>query len=297
MRTMEPLEALHEAGLIASKIRDRIASKVKTGKKIIELCDEADKLIADMGGKPAFPINIDVNHVAAHYTSPLGDNSTIPSNSLVKIDLGVHVDGYIADTATTVCLDPLMNHLVDASEAGLNAAINSVKSGVRASEVGAAIENAIKIRGLQPIRNLTGHKMARFVVHAGKSIPNIGGRNGHRLEEGDVYAIEPFSVPNTADGLVQDGAPSNIYRFLKKRNVSDSARSMLKFIQEEYRTLPFASRWVLRKFEGREKDFRELFESKCLMSYPQLIERSRAPVAQAEHTVIVRRDGCEVTTA
>jgi methionyl aminopeptidase len=99
--------------------------------------------------------------------------------------------------------------------------------------------------------------------------------------------------------MVQDGPPSNIYRVLKKRNMKGAAKDLFKYIQTEYRTLPFASRWVLTKFPGEkgEAAFEELLKTKCIASYPQLLERTRAKVAQAEHTVIVTSNGCEVTTA
>jgi methionyl aminopeptidase len=138
------------------------------------------------------------------------------------------------------------------------------------------------------------------VVHAGQSIPNVSGARGHRLQAGDVYAIEPFSVPPGSEGVVTDGPPSNIYRFQKRRKVGgDETKRMLRFVQSEFRTLPFASRWVLRRFPGPGgvEAFSELQRSKCVYSYPQLVERGRAPVAQAEHTVIVTEDGCVITTA
>ncbi|RLI09949.1 type II methionyl aminopeptidase, partial [Candidatus Bathyarchaeota archaeon] len=146
----------------------------------------------------------------------------------------------------------------------------------------------------------TGHKVTRYIVHAGSVIPNVASIDGHRLEAGEVYAVEPFTTLPEAAGEVVDGPPGHIYAFQKKRSVrGEAAKKMLKFIQRQYRTLPFASRWVLRRFPGPEgRDaFAELVRSRCLHAYPQLIERSRRPVAQAEHTVIVTEDGCEVTTA
>jgi methionyl aminopeptidase len=297
---LEPEDALMKAGGIASRIRNEVSSRVKAGTPIIEICDFVEGTMREMGGVPAFPCNVDVNQVAAHYTSPVEDRSTIPEGSLVKVDIGVHVDGYIADTATTVCLDPRLEGMVEAAEAGLSAAVSMVRAGVVSTDIGGAIERAIKARGYSPIRNLTGHRMARYVVHAGQSIPNIPEGRGHVLREGEVYAIEPFSVPPDAAGLVVDGAPSNIYLFRKKRKIrSDAAKRMLKFVQAEYRTMPFASRWVLGRFPGTEgvDAFAELQRTKCVYSYPQLVERSRALVAQAEHTVIVTEKGCVVTTA
>ena len=296
---MEPYDALHEAGRIAAKVRDTTIAEINPGMKVEYICDLVVKRVEDLGGKMAFPCNVDIDHVAAHYCAPINDQTVIPERSLVKLDVGVHVDGYIADTARTVCFDPSLNYLVEAAEAGLNAAINTIKPGIRASEVGAAIEDAIKSHGARPISNLTGHKLARYVVHAGHSIPNINGLDYHTLQEGDVYAVEPFAVPPNADGKVIDGPPSNIYRFQKKRSLHGISKKMLKHIQDEYRTLPFASRWVIRKFNTSEGNsaFQELLKTKCVMSYPQLLEKTRAKVAQAEHSVIITKDGCEVTTA
>jgi methionyl aminopeptidase len=299
MLNMDPGDALRDAGRIASKVRDTVAKDIKPGVLVVDLCDRVNSMVADMGGRMAFPTNVDIDQVAAHYCSPVGDTTTIPERSLVKLDVGVHVDGYIADTAKTVCLDPSLQYLVDSAEAGLRAAINTIRPGVRANEVGASIEHAIRANGSRPIRNLTGHKLARYIVHAGASIPNVSGLDSHEISEGDVYAIEPFAVPLNADGVVVDGPPSNIYRMIKKRNVKGTlSKAMLKHIQEEYRTLPFASRWVLREYPGNEGEsaFQELLRRKCISGYPQLLERSRAKVAQAEHSVIIIEGGCEVTT-
>lgn len=296
---MEELEALWRAGAIASQVRRRVKSLVKPDVRLIEICEEVERWIKELGGKPAFPCNVDVDHVAAHYTSPPGDESKVREGTLVKVDIGVHVDGYIADTAVTVCLDPELEYLVEAAEEALREGIATIRAGVKASEVGAAIEEAMRRRGARTISNLTGHKVARYIVHAGSVIPNVSTLDGQRLEVGEVYAVEPFSTPPEADGVVVNGPPSHIYIYRKKRSVKGLARRMVRYIQAEYRTLPFASRWVLRAFTGVEAQeaFNSLVEVGCLHSYPQLLERSHAPVAQAEHTVIVTQEGCEVTTS
>lgn len=296
---MDPLDALRKAGKIASAVRNKTIKEIKPGVKVVDICDIVNQRVAELGGKMAFPTNVDIDNVAAHYCSPINDQTIIPENSLVKLDIGVHVDGYIADTAVTKCFDSELEYLVEAAKAGLDAAINTIRPGIKANEVGAAIEEAITHKGARPISNLTGHKLSRYLVHAGSSIPNINGYDSHEIREGDVYAMEPFAVPKTADGLVIDGAPSNIYRLVKKRNVKGKVKTMMKYIQSEYKSLPFASRWVHRKFKGPDgvAAFNELLKTKTIMSYPQLIEKTRAKVAQAEHSVIVTEDGCEVTTA
>lgn len=288
-----------EAGRIASRVRKEARFEVEVGRPIIEICDFVERRTRELGGRSAFPCNVDIDKVAAHYTSPVGDELVIPDGSLVKVDIGVHIDGYIADTATTICLNPGLDDMVKAAEAGLDAAIKNLRAGVSSSEIGALIERAIRARGYIPIRNLTGHMMSRYMVHAGKSIPNVSSMPGDMIQEGEVYAVEPFSVPPNAAGVVTDGPSSNIYIFQKKRSVKGLAKRMVKFIQSQYRTMPFASRWVLRKYPGSEgaEAFSELLRSRCLYAYPQLVERSQAPVAQAEHTMIVTEDGCVVTTA
>ncbi len=296
---MEAEEQYIRAGKIAAKVREQIRGEVKPGVKAIDICERVENLTRQLGGSVAFPCNVDINQVAAHYASPVGDQTTIQQGQMVKVDIGVHVDGYIADTAVTVCLDPALTQMVKAAEEALAVAIKMVKAGARVSDIGATIEHTIKNRGFRPIRNLTGHKLSRYIVHAGRSIPNVAGYELHRLEEDEVYAIEPFTVLNNAVGEVRDGPPSHIYRFEKKRSLEGVTKQMLSFIQQEYRTLPFASRWVLTRFPGPEGQnaFTDLIGARCIMGYPQLLEKSGGPVAQAEHTVIVQRDGCLVTTS
>ncbi|MBS7619804.1 type II methionyl aminopeptidase [Candidatus Bathyarchaeota archaeon] len=289
-----------KSGEIACKVRERARDYVKVGSKVIDVCEKVETWIKELGGLPAFPCNVDINEIAAHYTSPWDDSSIIPPDSLVKIDIGVHIDGYPADTAVTVCFNPELNRLVEAAEMALEAGIRSIKADVKASEVGYAIENTIRSMGLKPIRNLTGHKMARYVIHAGEIIPNVSTLDGHKLREGEVYAVEPFTTLLDASGEVRDGPSGYIFQFQKKRAIEGKlSKEILKMIQTRYRTLPFASRWIMREFPKSEAKgaLEELLRSKCIHAYPQLIEMKNRPVAQAEHTLIVTKDGCEVTTA
>jgi methionyl aminopeptidase len=296
---MDVEEQYYKAGKIAATVREQIKTEVKPGVKAIDISERVESMTRQLGGAIAFPCNVDINQVAAHYAPPIGDQTIIQQGQVVKVDIGVHVDGYIADTAVTVCLDPALGPMVKAAEEALAVAVKMVKAGVRASDIGATIEHTIKNRGFKPIRNLTGHKLSRYIVHAGRSIPNVAGYDLHRLEEGEVYAIEPFSVLSNAVGEVRDGAPSHIYRFEKKRNLEGTGKQMLAFIQQEYRTLPFCSKWLLQRFPGSDGQMalQDLLASRCIMSYPQLIEKSGGPVAQAEHTVVVTKEGCRVTTS
>jgi methionyl aminopeptidase len=260
-----------------------------------------EQRIRDFGGKPAFPVNVGINDVAAHYTSPPGDTLTIPAASLVKVDFGVHVDGYVTDTSVTVCLDPRFEPLAQAADEALQNAIRAFKPGVKLSEIGRVVQTTITRFGLRPISNLTGHKIERYNIHAGKSVPNVlaMGMNGTKIEEGEVFAIEPFVTLAKAQGAVTNGSSAYIYRFVKPKGATtEDSKKVLAFIQANFSTLPFASRWLEKGFprEVGKKAIQDLIRNKCLSAYPVLVEATGNPVAQSEHTVLVNRDGATVLT-
>jgi methionyl aminopeptidase len=291
-------EAHREAGRIAAEVRARARNFVKINGKLIDICEKVEEWTRELGGAPAFPCNISINEVAAHYTSPIDDKKVVPEKSVVKVDIGAHVDGYIADTAVTVCFNPEYDRLVKAAEGGLQAAIEVLRAGIRAYEVGAVIEKRIREWGFKPIWNLTGHMVSRYNVHAGETIPNVPSlMNRQKLAAGDVYAIEPFTTLPTAAGEIVNGEEGHIYLFLRKRPLrSNVAKEMLDHIFSSYRTLPFTDRWVFHRFPRDEDStaFRLLLSAKCIQAYPVLVEKSKGPVAQAEHTVLIKENGCQV---
>ena len=287
------------AGKIAAEARQEARRIVHEGMPIIDLCEKTESLIREKGGKPAFPCNVSVDEVAAHYTSPPHDKQTIPEGSIVKIDVGVHMDGYIADTAVTVCFNPEYGNLVQSAEEALRKAVEILRPGLFISRFGSVIQKTIENRGLRPVSNLTGHKIERFSLHAGKSLPNVFHVSTARVGVGEVYGVEPFVTVANAAGKVESGSESYIFRFLKQKSLkSPHAKRLLKYIKENFRTLPFTERWLQQCIppDHYEASFSELLSSKSLMSYPVFVEVSRKPVAQAEHTVLIVEDGCLVLT-
>jgi methionyl aminopeptidase len=274
-------------------------SYVREGMPIIDVCEKTENLIREKGGKPAFPCNVSINEIAAHYTSPPNDKKRIPEKSIVKLDLGVHIDGYVTDSEITICFNPEYRSLVKTAEQALKAAINIVHPGISTSKLGAIIEKTIKSRGFKPISNLTGHQIGRYLIHAGTSIPNVSRISFSKIKLGGIYAIEPFVTLPNAVGKVKNGEQVAIFRFLKRRSLKNPyAKQLVEHIEKNFRTLPFAERWlqnVVPKEHYREA-FQELLSSKALMSYPIFIEASGKPVAQAEHTVLIVEDGCVVLT-
>ncbi len=284
------LEKYREAGRILKIVRAEAADMIRVGNSLLEVAEFVEKKTIELGGRPAFPCNISRNQEAAHATPKAGDQDVF-GNDMVKLDLGVHVDGYIADSAITVDLSG-NSDIVKASEEALAAAIDLMKPGVSTGEVGAAIEERIRSYGLHPITNLTGHGLSQYEAHDNPSVPNKHVEGGVILKEGDVLAIEPFATNGT--GLVHDGSWAEIYSLIKKKPVRlPAVRNVLKQV-EAYRELPFAKRWL--ESDKLEFSLIQLEKAGILHSYPVLVESAGGLVSQAEHTVIITRDGCEVTT-
>jgi methionyl aminopeptidase len=266
---------------------------------IIDVCEKVEGTIRAKGGKPAFPCNVSINEVAAHYTSPPGDTMRIPEGSTVKVDLGVHVDGYVTDTAFTTAFSAEGRSMANTAEYALKTAIESIHGDMATGKIGAIIETAIKNRGFKPISNLTGHSVGRYLIHAGTSIPNVSQLSLTKVKTGEVFAIEPFVTQIDAIGRVDDSPQVTIYRFVKARTLkSQSAKKLLEHIEVNFRTLPFAERWLIGAVsaEQHKNAFEELISSKSITGYPVFVEASKKPVAQAEHTVLIKEDGCEVLT-
>lgn len=292
-------------GKIASKVREDAVNYVKEDMKVLDLVEFVENEIIRLGGGIAFPCNVSVNEITAHYTSPSGDETIIKSGDVVKIDLGAHVDGYIADTAVSVLVgddipDALREkheNMILASQEGLENGINAIRAGVEIGKVGEIIGKTINDRGFNPISNLAGHSIDQWILHAGLSIPNIKENNPHKLEEGDVIAIEPFATDGI--GRVTDTNETYIFKFLRDRPMRLlHARRALKIIKEEYGNLNFAGRWLESHFSEHHLNaaMRMLISSRAIYPFHVLREKTNAVVAQTEHTVIVESDGCTIIT-
>lgn len=281
-----------EAGEILSQVRAETVEKIEVGVEHAEVAAFAEQRIRDLGGTPAFPLNISIDEEAAHRT-PRIDEETTFGEELVNIDIGVHIDGWIADSAITIDLANNHDGLVGAVDDALAAAIDTVQAGVDTGEIGAAIEDAINARGFNPVVNLTGHGVKHWEQHTDPTIPNRAVSRGTTLEPGDVVAIEPFATDGT--GKVTEGSNEEIYALEHERSVRDrSARQALEQITEEFRTLPFATRWL--DVRRPKMALRRLKANDIVHGYPVLKENDGCFVSQKEHTVIVTEDGCEILT-
>ena len=294
---VEDLEKFEKSGHILSEVREYVKTMPIQGREVLQICIDVERRIVELGGRSAFPCNVGINDVAAHYTSPKDDKLRIPDGSIVKVDFGVELDGCITDTAISRSLNPAYDSMILAAETALQEALSAVAPGRKLSEIGGIIERAINRYGYRPIRNLTGHKIDRYNLHAGKSVPNVAGMEGGKFEVGEIYAIEPFATLKDAEGAVHEAHDAYIFRLVRAKGAKSArAKEIVDYVQAQFKSLPFASRWIYNWRRESEAAFLELVKNRSIVGYPVLVEQSGAVVSQAEHTVLVTEDGCKVLT-
>jgi len=287
----EALEKTLKAGEVLKEVLRSLEGKVVVGAKLIEVAEFVENKIVELGAKPAFPCNISINSDAAHFTPAKNDERVFKKGDLVKIDIGAHVDGYIADAAISIDLGD-HSELIKASKEAVFNAIDAVKTGVDTAKLGKIIEETIRSYGFKPIVNLTGHGLLPYIAHAPPSIYNYATQRGVELEEGMVIAIEPFATDGA--GRVAERGECEIYSLLNPKPVRVKLlREMISEISENYKTLPFAKRWLKK---APEIFISKLVREGVLKEYPVLSEVSGGIVSQWEHTVIVEKDSARIVT-
>ncbi|MBI4170664.1 MAG: type II methionyl aminopeptidase [Candidatus Aenigmarchaeota archaeon] len=275
-----------QAGRIISEVREESRKFIKEGMLFSAVAEKIENLIREKGASPGFPACLSANEIAAHYSPGKNDQSCIPEGALLKVDIGAHVDGYVADTAYTIAFNDEHKQLAEASAAALNAAIEQSYTGNLLSNVSEAIEGTIKDFGFNPISNLTGHGLGHYWLHDAPSVPNVKFTSAYQLKEGHAIAIEPFAT--TGAGKVKDAESITIFRIDQPKPVRNmEARRIIEFAAG-LRGLPFSERWLpVESLFKLKMALRELREREILYEYPALKEISNGLVSQAEHSVIV----------
>jgi methionyl aminopeptidase len=294
------LDSLRRAGRIAAAARDAGAALIVPGARVRDVCAAVEDEIHRQGGSLAFPVQSSRNDVAAHYCPSPEDESAYAEGDLAKLDVGVHVDGWVVDTALTVnVLDRTENQrLVRAAEQGLQAAIAALVPGVEVRAVSSAIERAIRSFGLRPVRNLCGHGVGRWTVHGPPPIPNTPDSASARLPLHAVVAIEPFATDG--GGMVREKGTAEVFRLAPDRagpHAVAGVEEALGEALEAFHGLPFARRQLAHLPRPVvERGLAALLEEGRLTAYAPLAETTGRRVAQAEHTVYLGTEGVEVLT-
>ncbi len=288
-------EKIIQAGKIAKEIKLWIKPQIKKGDKLINIANKIEEKIIEMGAFPAFPVNLSINEYAAHYT-PKTNDPTLASG-LLKVDFGVHIDGWTADTAFTIDLEqsPTNQELIKASKKALENVEKIISENTTLGEIGQTIQDTITSFNFRPIANLSGHSMDQYNLHSGATIPNISNNSDYIFGQG-LFAIEPFAT--NGNGSVHDGPKGNIYSLQSdKIPRSPIARKILEHIKENFQTLPFAERWITKKFKNQAKiGLFQLEREGILHHYPILTEKKGALVSQAENTFLIKSNEVIITT-
>jgi len=294
-------EKYRRAGKIAAEARKYGANLIKSDVRFLDVANKVESKILTRGAGIAFPVNIAINEIAAHYSPRYDDTLVFKKGDVVKLDVGTHIDGYIADTAVTVEVGTKKyENIIKASSEALDAAIKLMKADVDLSEIGSIVQKTITSYGYKPIDNLTGHSLKQYELHSGLSIPNIANSSQRgKPKVGDVIAIEPFATNGA--GHVMSDVGSNIYlcnKSFRSRIIRDNrSRIIFNRMMERFKTLPFAQRWCHDLISDRvDPLLKRLAFLGLIRHYPQLIDAKRGIVTQKEHTVIVQADECEVIT-
>jgi len=284
----EILENYKKSKEISDGVQIFARNYVKEGMKILELAEKIEKKIKELGGGVAFPVNISINENAAHYTPDIDDPIVLRDGDLVKVDFGVHVNGYIWDRAFSVLIGDKKSGLIEAAERALENAIKMAKVGTTVSEISEIIENTVIEFNLKPIYNLAGHGLERFVQHAEPSIPNSKNNIQYKLEEGHAIAIEIFTTDGI--GLVKESGQTLIFMHIQDKPVRLwEGRKIMERAKVEFNGMPFAKRWLTDIATGAKLELalKQLVDINALRPYSVLKEESNSAVAQAEETVII----------
>ncbi|MFH0943876.1 MAG: type II methionyl aminopeptidase [Planctomycetota bacterium] len=296
--TAVDMQKVRDACAIAGHVRGLVASLIQPGARLIDVALAGHERIAEMGGRAAFPLQISRNEIAAHYCPYIGDPTEFEEGDVVKADIGVHVDGHMADTAVTVDLsaDGRHENLLLAAKEALDAAISVAGPEVEVAEVGRAIHQAITARGLNPIRNLTGHGVDRWCIHKAPQIPNVPSGRG-RLKANTFVAIEPFATDG--EGMIEERGDAHVFMAKKSGKKARGAHPKVLAAISEFRGLPFGSRDLVQLFPLQQvaDTLNAMNMAHQLISFPPLCEKKGRLVSQFEHTLHITDSGAEVLTA
>lgn len=301
-KNIKPGQTLTE---IANGIEDSVRALV--GHQGLE---EGDAKVAGMG----FPTGLNLNHIAAHYSPNAGNKMVLQQDDVMKVDIGVHVNGRIVDSAFTMAFNPQYDNLLTAVKEATNAGVKEAGIDVRVGDLGGIIQEVmesyeVEIGGtsypVKAIRNLNGHSINHYSIHGSKSVPIVKSNDTTKMEEGDVFAIETFG--STGNGYVRDEGEVSHYALRGDASKVDlrlsSAKSLLNVIKKNFGTLPFCRRYLDRL--GQEKyllgvcgskvssfgarmltlisQLNSLVANGIVEAYPPLVDKKGSYTAQFEH--------------
>ncbi len=206
------IEGMARAGALVAETLALCAEALEPGISMLELDRIAEEHIRAKGGVPTskgykgFPaaLCLSPNSMVVH---GIPDAYEAQEGDLISVDLGVTLDGLVADSAITVPvgeIDADAQRLLDVCQEALAAGIDQARAGNRLSDISHAVQTLVEEAGFSVVRSLVGHGVGRS-YHEDPQIPNYGppGR-GPLLQEGMTLAIEPMITAGAPDVFVHD---------------------------------------------------------------------------------------------
>lgn len=300
----QQVQEMREAAEVHRQVRTWAQSWIKPGLSLMLMTDRIEKKLNELIGKDgivrgqAFPTGCSLNHVAAHYTPNTGDEKVVVTyDDVMKVDFGTHINGRIVDCAWTVAFNPMFDPLLQAVKEATYEGIKQAGIDVRLGDIGAAIEEVMesheveingKVYPVKSIRNLSGHNIAPYTIHSGKSVPIVKGGEQTKMEEGEVFAIETFG--STGRGFVNEDLECSHYMMVPGAEVmqlrSEKAQQLLKHIHKSYKTLAFCRKWLDRDgYDRHLMNLNRLVDEGAVNKYPPLVDIKGSYTAQFEHTI------------
>lgn len=313
LRQKEKLQAHEYADLrlaaeVHRQVRAWVNSWIRPGLKMIDITNKLEakleQLIEKEGLKAgqAFPTGCSLNYVAAHWTPNSGDSVVLQYDDVCKIDFGTHINGRIIDCAWTVAFNPVYDPLKEAVQAATDTGIRESGIDVRLCDIGAAIQETMeaheielngKVYPIRSVRNLNGHLIGSYQIHAGKSVPIVKNTDTVRMEEGDLFAIETFG--STGKAYVREDLECSHYMINRGADIqlsqvrNSKAKQLLHFITTRFDTLAWCRKWLDQQGETKHLlALKSLVEAGIVEPYPPLCDVKGSYVAQYEHTLVLR---------
>ncbi|KAG6544363.1 hypothetical protein Mapa_014197 [Marchantia paleacea] len=297
---------VRQAAEVHRQVRSYIRKYAKPGVAMVDICETLEdmvrKLIAENGLKAgiAFPTGCSLNRVAAHWTPNSGDKTVLQYDDVMKLDFGTHIEGRIIDCAFTVAFNPVYNPLLEAAREATNTGVRAAGIDVRLGDIGAAIQEVmesyeVEIGGktfqVKSVRNINGHSMGPYHIHAGKRVLSVKGGEQTKMEEGEFFAIETFG--STGKGFVREDLECSHY--MKNFDVGhvplrlQKAKQLLGTIDKHFSTLGFCRRYLDRVGETKYlMALKHLCDQGVVQACPPLCDIKGSYVAQFEHTIFLR---------
>jgi methionyl aminopeptidase len=313
---------------IHREVRNFAQSLCKPGIQLADMCRQLEnknrELVQENGLERGigFPTGCSLNHVAAHYTPNSGDQTVLSYDDVMKVDFGVQIEGRIIDSAWTCSFNPRYDPLLESVKEATDTGIRTSGIDARLCDIGEAIQEVMEsyeceLDGttypVKAIRNLNGHSIGAYQIHAGKSVPIVknGCEESLQMEEGEIYAIETFA--STGRGyVIEDMECSHYMKRFDCPHIPlrmQSSKRLLSHINKTFGTLAFCRRWLERDdggsfavhgVNGKQEKYMGALKNLCdvgiIQAYPPLCDIKGCYTAQYEHTIIMRPNCKEVVS-